>query len=247
MLPKIDVPVFETKLISNGKAIKFRPFLIKEQKLFLMALQSDDEKDVIDSIKQVLTNCILTPDVDVNDLPSFDIENLFLQLRAKSVGEIVELNYTCNNILPKENSEETEETKRCGNVVKFKVNLTDIKPKNNPDHNSKIQLTEQLGIVMKYPNFNILEKFENYNDSDVFRLIADCIDYIYDADQMYLAKDSTKEELIDFIENLQQSDFKKIENFFQTMPKFEEKLHFKCSKCNYEEDINVQGVQSFFG
>lgn len=244
MLPKIDVPVFETKLISNGKTVKYRPFLIKEQKLFLMALQSDDQKDVIDSIKQVLTNCILTPDIDVDDLPSFDIENLFLQLRAKSVGEVVELNYTCNNLVPSENS---EETKRCGNVVKFNINLTDIKPKNNPDHDRKIQLTEKLGVVMKYPNFNMLEKFEASTDADIFSLIADCVDYVFDENQMYLAKDSTKEELVDFIENLQQGDFKKIENFFQTMPKFEETLHFKCKKCDYEEDINVQGVQSFFG
>ena len=138
MLPKIDVPIYETTLISTGKTIKFRPFLVKEQKLFMMAAQSDNSKDVIDAIRQVLTNCILDTEVDVNTLPSFDLEYLFMHLRARSVGEVVNLRYVCNNKVKDEKGEE----KDCGGLVKIDINLTEIEPTKNPEHSNKVELSK---------------------------------------------------------------------------------------------------------
>jgi hypothetical protein len=243
-LPKIDVPTYETKLISSGKIVKYRPFLVKEQKLFLMAAQSNDEKETIDVVKQVLNNCILS-DIDVDDLPTFDLEHLFMQLRARSVGEVVNLKYNCNNTVKDDKGEE----KTCGSLVKFDLNILDIKPIIDEKHSSKIEISDKLGIVMKYPTLSLIKDVGNLANEDVdtvLNVIISCIDYIYDAEQMYYAKDSTKEELLEFIENLQQEDMEKIQVFFTTMPKIAKELDFKCKKCGYEETITVQGIQNFF-
>ena len=243
-LPKIDVPTYETKLISNGKTVKYRPFLVKEQKLFLMAAQSTDEKETVDVVKQVLNNCILS-DIDVDDLPTFDLEHLFMQLRARSVGEVVNLKYNCNNTV----KDDKDEEKVCGSLVKFDLNILDIKPIIDEKHSSKIEISDKLGILMKNPTLSLIKDAGNLANEDVdtvLNVIVSCIDYIYDADQMYYAKDSTKEELLEFIENLQQEDMEKIQLFFNTMPKIAKELDFKCKKCGYEETITVQGIQNFF-
>lgn len=242
-LPKIDVPTYETKLISNGKTVKFRPFLVKEQKLFLMAAESSDFKEIVDTIKQVLNNCILTEDVNVDELSTFDLEYLFLQLRSKSVGEVVNLQYTCNNKTVDKKGNE----KVCGGVVKFDVNLAEIKPEIPANHTNNIKITDNLGIVFKYPTFKMLNELENSKSNDALNLIVSCIDYIYDADQIYYAKDTTKEELVDFLENMQQDDFEKLQQFFNTFPKISKELDFKCPKCGYHEVMNVEGLQNFFG
>jgi len=243
-LPKIDVPTYETKLISSGKIVKYRPFLVKEQKLFLMAAQSTDEKETVDVVKQVLNNCILS-EIDVDDLPTFDLEHLFMQLRARSVGEVVNLKYNCNNIIKDDKGEE----KVCGSLVKFDLNILDIKPTIDEKHSSKIEISDKLGIMMKYPTLSLINGVTNLKDEDidtVLNVIVSCIDYIYDEDQMYYAKDSTREELLEFIENLQQEDMEKIQLFFSTMPKITKTLDFKCKKCGYEEEVTVQGIQNFF-
>lgn len=242
MLPKIDVPVYETTLISTGKKIRFRPFLVKEQKIFLMASQSDDAKEVVNAIKQVISNCVVD-DIDIDTLPTFDLENLFLQLRARSVGEKVEMNYVCNN--PQISA--PGETKPCGGKIKLFLDLLDITPTKNPEHNSKIELTSKLGIVMKYPNFEILNSLNIQSQADLLKIIIACIDYIYDAEQIYYAKDSTEEELIEFIESMQQSDVEKIQKFFETMPKISKEMEFHCTKCGYRENIVIEGIQNFFG
>ena len=243
-LPKIDVPTYETKLISNGKTVKYRPFLVKEQKLFLMAAQSTDEKETVDVVKQVLNNCILS-DIDVDDLPTFDLEHLFMQLRARSVGEVVNLKYNCNNTV----KDDKDEEKVCGSLVKFDLNILDIKPIIDEKHSSKIEINDKLGIMMKYPTLSLIKDAGNLANEDVdtvLNVIVSCIDYIYDADQMYYAKDSTKEELLEFIEGMEQEDMEKIQLFFTTMPKIAKELDFKCKKCGYEETITVQGIQNFF-
>jgi hypothetical protein len=242
MLPKIDVPIYETKMISTGNTIKFRPFLVKEQKLFLMASQSDDTKDMISAIKQVINNCVLD-EIDVDSLATFDLEYLFLQLRARSVNEVVNLKYNCNNKITKDDKEV-----ECGNVVNFDLNLLEIEPTKNPKHQNKIEITSELGLMMKYPTFNMMDKV-NMEESDLSKIIdviIGCIDYIYDKDNVYYAKDSTHEELVEFIESLKQSDLEKIQEFFTTLPKMEKELHFKCTKCGYEEEIKVEGIQNFF-
>jgi len=243
MLPKIEVPIYETQLISNGKTIRYRPFLVKEQKLFLIASESQDIKDTINAIKQVINNCIID-EVDVEEMATFDIEHLFLQLRARSVDEIVHLSFNCNNTI----KNEKDEDKLCGNSVKFDLNVLEIEPTINPEHTNKIEITDKLGVVMKYPTFNMIDKLDvdSQTMDQVLEVIVSCIDYIYDEEQVYYAKNSSKKELIEFIENLKQSDLGKIQKFFDTLPKIKKNLDFHCNKCGYEESIMVEGVQNFF-
>jgi DNA-directed RNA polymerase subunit M/transcription elongation factor TFIIS len=242
MLPKLDVPIYEVKLLSSGKVIRFRPFLVKEQKLFLMASESEDSKETINVIRQVLRNCILD-DISIDDLPTFDLEWLFMHLRARSVEEVVDLKYKCNNTVKDEKGEED----RCTGVVNFKMNLLEIEPTRHPEHTNKIQLTENLGVCLKYPSFEMIQKYESLSEANIMsKVLVDCIDYLYDKDQVYYAKDNTKEELDEFVDNLQQKDLEKIKHFFETMPEIKKNVQFKCPKCAYEENIEIKGIQNFF-
>ena len=242
MLPKIDVPIYTVNLVSTGKPIRFRPFLVKEQKLFLMASESEDGKEIISVIRQVLKNCVLD-EIDIDNLPTFDLEYLFMNLRARSVEEIVNLRYKCNNMIKNENGEEH----KCNGVVEFDLNLIEVEPTKNPNHVNKIKITENLGIAFKYPTFEMVQKYESMNENEVMiRILIDCIDYIYDKDQIYYAKDTPKEELEEFIDSLQQKDLEKFKEFFDTMPEVKKDVHFKCPKCEYEEDITIKGMQNFF-
>jgi hypothetical protein len=243
-LPKIDVPIYDVKLISTGKKVRFRPFTVKEEKLFLMATESEDSSATINTIKQVLNNCIVD-EIDIETLPLFDIEFLFVNLRAKSISEVVNLKYRCNNMVKSEDDTE----KKCNNLVEVDLNVLDIKPEAGANHTNKIDITDKLGIVMKYPKMDSISiSTENKDDFDiVIDLIVDCIDYIYDADNVYYAKDSTKEELMDFLDSLQSKDLDKIKEFFETMPKMKKEIDFSCKKCGYHEKIELEGIQSFFG
>jgi len=242
MLPKLDVPIYTINLISTGKPVRFRPFLVKEQKLFLMAAESTDGNEMVGVIRQVLRNCVLD-EMDVDSLPTFDLEYLFMNLRARSVEEIVDLRYKCNNTHKDENGEE----KKCNGVVEFKLNLLEVEPTKNPNHKNKIQLTENLGIAFKYPTFEMIQKYEKMNENEVMlKILVDCIDYVYDKESVYYSKDSTKEEMEEFIDNLQQKDLEKFKDFFDTMPEIKKDVHFKCPKCSYEEDIAIKGMQNFF-
>jgi len=242
-LPKIDVPIYSVKLVSNDQTIRFRPFTVKEEKLFLMANQSEDSDYVFKTILQVLNNCVLD-EIDIEKLPIFDIEFLFLNLRARSVGENIELKYKCNN----EVTEEDGSKKKCGNVVEVGMNLLEIEPSVEDTHTNKIQLSENLGVVMKYPSLDILENYKK--DADeldiIIDLIVDCIDYVFDDESVYYAKDNTKEELMDFLDSLQSKDLEKIKDFFDSMPRLKKDVDFKCNKCGHEEKIELQGIQSFF-
>lgn len=242
MLPKIDVPIYSINLVSTGKPVRFRPFLVKEQKLFLMAAESDDVKETLGVIRQVLKNCVLD-EIDIESLPTFDLEYIFMNLRARSVEEVVNLRYKCNNTSKDESGEE----KKCSGVVEFDLNILEIQPTKNEKHTNKIQLTENLGVCLKYPTFEMIQKYEDMSENEIMiRVLVDCVDYLYDKDQIYYAKDSTKEELEDFVDNLQQKDLEKIKEFFDTMPEIKKDVHFKCPKCAYEEDITIKGMQSFF-
>jgi hypothetical protein len=242
MLPKLDIPTYTVKLISSGKTIRYRPFLVKEQKLFLMASEADDAKETINTIRQVLKNCILD-EIDVDNLPTFDLEYLFMHLRARSVEEVVDLKYKCNNEVDNEEGVKV----KCNGSVSFKLNILEVEPTINPEHTNKVQLTENLGICLKYPTFEMIQRYDTISEEEVMtKILVDCIDYIYDKDQIYYAKDSTKEELEEFVDNLQQKDLEKIKKFFDTMPEIKKDVHFKCPKCAYEEDITIKGLQSFF-
>jgi len=243
MLPKIDVPIYNVKLLSTGKSLRFRPFTVKEEKLFLMANEGEDLTTVVDTIKQILNNCLLD-EFDIDSLPLFDIEHLFLNIRARSIGEVVNLKYKCNNDVL---DEETKEEKKCNNVVQIDLNVLDIQPKKQEGHTNKIEITEKLGVVMKYPNFETLKKFKDVEEADsIIKMTVSCIEYVYDADKIYYAKDTTEEELVEFVESMQSKDLERIKNFFDTMPKIKKDVDFKCNKCGHEEKIEIEGIQNFF-
>lgn len=240
-LPKISVPIYEVTLPIENKTYRFRPFLVKEEKLLLMAMEAIDEKSTIDAIKQIVNNCCLE-EFDVDKMAITDLEFFFLNLRARSIGEIITLEYKCNNKIKNGKKQEN-----CNNVVKLNINILDIKPTFNESHTNKIELNENMGIIMKYPTFKTLEFTEAKTEIEMLMdMIINCIDYIYDADNIYYAKDLTKEELFEFVENLTRIQFEKIQEFFNTLPIIKETLYFKCNKCGYEENITVEGIQNFF-
>ena len=242
MLPKLDVPIYTIKLISTGQDIRIRPFLVKEQKLFLMAAESEDAKDVISTIRRVLKNCVLD-DIDIDSLPTFDLEYLFMHLRARSVEEVVDLKYKCNNILKNDKGEDAT----CNGSVDFKLNLLEIEPTVHANHENKFMLNERIGICLKYPTFEMVQKYESMNENGILvNVLIDCIEYLYDDEQVYYAKDSSHEELVEFVDSMSQKDLEKIKLFFDTMPELKKDVHFKCGKCGYEEEIEIKGLQNFF-
>jgi hypothetical protein len=239
MLPKIDVPSYEIELPLSKKKIKYRPFLVKEQKNLLMAMESKETSTIHQTIKDILYNCTLTEDIDLDKLPIIDIEYYFINLRAKSVGEVVESKYRCNNVV---------EDKECGNIMDAEINLLDIKV-NKPEVNSEIQLTDKLTIKMKYPEFGVVKdslKFDNLNDI-TFNMIAQSIEYIYDGEQFYYAHESTPKEMLEFVEGMNQSQFLKVEEFFNNLPQMKETIKMRCSKCGFDHTIEVEGLENFFG
>lgn len=244
-LPKLEVPSYELELPLSKKKVKYRPFLVKEQKILLMAMESGDAKSMQSSILDVLNTCILTPDFDIFGTPIIDVEYMFLNLRAKSVGEIVESKYRCNNEVTKEDGT----TKECGNTMETKINLTEISPIQDKEVNPEIKLSDKIIVKMKYPDFSIMtDSIDMNNITDVtFKLIANCIEHIFDGEQFYYSKETSEEELLEFIENLSQEQFEKMEDFFNNMPRLTKKVEMKCGKCGFDHTFEVEGLESFFG
>ena len=239
-LPKIDTPIYELDLPLSKKHVRFRPFLVKEQKNLLMAMESGDSKSIEQNVKQVLNNCTVTENIDIEKLPVLDVEFYFLNLRARSVGEIVENKYRCDNQV---------DGSACGNIMETSLNLLDIKIEGVKENNDVIQLTDTISIKLKYPEFSVINKLSKLTDvSDIaFEMIADSVEYIFDGEQFYYAKETTTEELVEFIEGLNQQQFAKIEDFFANLPKLEKKIEMKCSRCGFEHKLDVEGLESFFG
>jgi len=247
MLPKIDVPIYELKLISCREPVKFRPFLVKEQKLLLMVQESlqseinDEQDSTLKAVKQIINNCILT-DINVDELPMFDIEYLFLNLRARSMGENIKLSFRCVN----EIENETKEKNKCNNIVEIDMNILNVHPKILPEHSNKIIINDKLGLLMKYPNLAMFSKIKTDQQEAILELITSCIDAIYDEETMYYTKDIEKKELEDFIDSLPTKVIEDIKQFFDTMPRIHEDVSFKCNKCGYQELIPIEGLDSFF-
>ena len=247
MLPKIDVPIHELKLISCREPVKFRPFLVKEQKLLLMVQESlqseinDEQDSTLKAVKQIINNCILT-DINVDELPMFDIEYLFLNLRARSMGENIKLSFRCVN----EIENETKEKNKCNNIVEIDMNILNVHPKILPEHSNKIIINDKLGLLMKYPNLAMFSKIKTDQQEAILELITSCIDAIYDEETMYYTKDIEKKELEDFIDSLPTKVIEDIKQFFDTMPRIHEDVSFKCNKCGYQELIPIEGLDSFF-
>ncbi len=239
-LPKIATPSYELELPSTGKTIQYRPFLVKEEKLLVIALESEDTKQITNAIKAVIRACILTKGVKVESLPTFDIEYLFLNIRGKSVGEDIDVNLIC----PDDN--ETE--------VSVSVNLDDIKVQKPEGHSNQIKLDNNLMMELKYPSLNEFIK-NNFDPNDTsknpmdqsFDLIGSCINKIYNQDEVWAAADCSKKEITDFLDSMNSSQFKEVEKFFETMPKLSHTLKVFNPKTNVESDVVLEGLASFFG
>jgi len=237
-LPKIATPTYELVLPSTDQTIQFRPFLVKEEKLLVLALESEDNKQITTAIKSVLKNCVLTKGIKVEQLPTFDIEFLFLNIRGKSVGEELEVNIVCPD------DEKTQ--------VTVDINLDDIQVQKNEEHNKQIKLDDNLMMEMKYPSLDQFIKnnfdFNEKNQMDQsFQLIASCIDKIYSEEEVWATADCTKKEVNDFLEQMNSGQFKLIETFFETMPKLSHTIQVTNPKTKVESDVVLEGLASFFG
>jgi hypothetical protein len=239
-LPKIDSPVFELDLPLSKKHIRYRPFLVKEQKNLLMAMEADDSETIERNVRQVLNNCTITEGINIDTLPVIDVEYYFIQLRAKSVGEVIENDYICSNEV---------DGKQCGGKMKGVLNLLDIKVDIDPNLKDTIQLTDKISIKLKYPQFSLVEKLSDKETAvDIaFEVVLESIEYIYDGEQYYYAHETPKQELLEFLESLNQDQFSKIEEFFEKLPTMNKNIQMKCGKCGFDHVIEMEGLESFFG
>ena len=237
-LPKIATPTYELEIPSSGKKIKYRPFLVKEEKILIIAMESEDNKQIAEAVKNVISNCILTKGIKVEELSTFDIEYIFLNIRGKSVGEEVEVLITCPD---------DEVTK-----VPTLINLDDIRVQTSEKHSRDIKLDDNLTMRMKYPSMNEFVKSNfNVNDmidvDDTFDLISSCIEQVYSEEESWSASDCTKKELSEFLEQLSSKQFKEIENFFETMPKLSHIITVTNPNTGIESEVVLEGLAAFFG
>ena len=236
-LPKIATPTYELVLPSTGKKVKYRPFLVKEEKILILALESEDQKQITNAIKSTLKSCIQTR-IKVEDLPTFDIEYIFLNIRGKSVGESLEVLVTC----PDDGETQVEST----------IYIDEIQVQKNDKHTPDIKLDHSLTLRMKYPSLTQFVE-NNFNPSAdqtleaSMDIIASCIDVVYSEDESWAAADCTKKELSEWLETLNTSQFKEIETFFETMPKLSHTLKVVNPKTKVESDVTLEGLTSFFG
>ena len=236
-LPKIATPTYELELPSTGKTIKFRPFLVKEEKLLVLALESDDTKEITNAIKAVLKDCIQTRGIKVENLPTFDIEYLFLNIRGKSVGEDIEVSVLCPD---------DGET-----YAEVEINIDDIKVIKDKNHSNQIKLDDTLMMEMKYPSLDQFVK-NNFNFDEgsqvdqSFDLIAGCVDKVYNADEAWTSEDFTKKEINDFLGSMNSAQFKQIESFFTTMPKLSHDIEVVNPKTKKKSTVTLEGLASFF-
>ncbi len=237
-LPKINTPTYELTLPSNNKKVRYRPFLVREEKILVLAMESGDQKQITDAIVEIINDCLLTKNIDVAKLPTFDIEYLFLNVRSKSVGETVEVNVTCPD-----DGKTTVETS---------INIDDIKVKKDKGHKMIIKLDDKYSMKLKYPSIDqFIENnfdFDNAdtNVSQALSMLSTCIDMIYDQEESWDASESTKEELGEFIDQLNTKQFKEVEQFFKTMPKLTHTLKVKNPKTDVESEVVLEGLVSFF-
>ena len=237
-LPKIATPTYELVLPSSDRKIKFRPFLVKEEKILILAMESQDTKQIANAVKNVITNCILTRGIKVDKLSTFDIEYLFLNIRGKSVGEQIEVMVTC----PDDNKTQ----------VPMSINVDSIKVQKDKNHSTDIKLDDVYTLRMKYPSLtefikNNFGAMGEMNVDDTFDLIASCIDQVYSEEESWASEECTKKELTNFIESLNSNQFKKVENFFETMPKLSHSVKVLNPNTKVESEIKIEGLQSFFG
>ena len=235
-LPTIVTPTFELNLPSNGKKIKYRPFLVKEEKILILAIESNSMKDISRAIKDVLKNCILTKGIKIDELPTFDIEYLFLNIRSRSIGESIDLIVTCPD---------DGKTK-----VNTQIFIDEIEIKKDKNHNSDIKLDDTYTMRLKYPSLDqfIDDNFNFSEDKDnSFDIISSCIDMVFSEEEAWEAKDCTKKELLEFVERLNSIQFKQVEKFFDTMPKLSHEIEVENPSTKVKSTVKLEGLASFFG
>lgn len=241
-LPIIGVPHYETKIPSTGETVKFRPFLVKEEKILLLAMETGDKKAQYRALKQILTNCIQNK-INVNKLAAYDVEYLFIQIRGKSVGEVLDPIVVCPS---------------CKTQGKLKINLSDVEIKKNEQVELpyRVMFTDKVGITLIYPNLEIVENTDpgdavgkaNKGDSDtIFKIIVKCIDTIFDGEQTFNPSDYSEKQLAEFIEGVPTEAFKKVIDFISDMPRVQKDVKFRCPFCSFEKDITLKGIEDFFG
>jgi hypothetical protein len=228
-LPKLMAPIFTIEMPSNKKSVKFRPFTVKEEKLLLLASESEEPKFINDTITQVLNNCFID-DIDIGILATFDVEYLFIQLRAKSVNNIVKLRFKDDN----------------DKVITQDIDLEDVKVHFDPNHTNKIQLNDEVSMIMKYPSFNMIEKMSTNDNKELTEVISACIDKVYTAEEVMDLNDYTQAEVTTFIESFTSKNMREIEAFFNSLPKLKLDILYKDEETGDMIKREVSGLQSFF-
>ena len=235
-LPKIDVPIYELTVPSTDEKIKYRPFLVKEEKLLLIAMESGENSDILRAVKDIVDACTFNK-MKIGNMPMFDVEYIFLQIRAKAVGEVSTLRVLCLDDMK--------------TYAKVEVDLNDIQVQVNDDHTNKIELTDAMGVIMKYPTVDsfVENKIDDISPANMLDVIITCIDKIYDkkGEEVYDAKDSTKQELIDFVEQMNTTQFADVQKFFDTMPSLTHEITVKNPKTKKESKVTLNGLNDFFG
>lgn len=231
-LPIIETPKYELTIPSTGKKLEYRPYLVKEEKILMMAMESKDSKQILRALADVVESCAFGK-IKAKDLTSFDLEYIFLQLRSQSVGSQTDFLYPCSE---------------CGEKNEMNINLEDVKVQGVEKKKKTIALTDSVGVTLRYLSIKDMESLigEKEDADTTMKLIAKCIDSVYDAEKIYPAFESTEEELVAFIESLSSSQFEKIKEFIESMPKLSHTEHFKCTKCGSDNTAVLQGLQSFF-
>lgn len=239
-LPKLIVPNYSLTLPSNGKKLTYRPFLVKEEKIMLIAAQSQDPVEIKNAIAQIITNCILDPDFKVLETPTFDIIWILINLRIQSIGGKVTNNYTCQNAIV-ENSIE----KKCNTPFEITYNLKDIEIIQDKTLSKEIKLSPQIGVKLRYPRFSIVEDMNETSDFD-FTLLKEVIEFIYDAEGTYKLSEQSEQEINEFFESLTKDQFRMIEDFLAKLPRFEVNKEHRCESCGFLHKIKVDDLASFF-
>jgi len=264
-LPKLSVPIYHLKVSSTKQELQYRPFLVKEEKILLMAAESEDEAEMATALKQIINNCVQNEDFDVNILPTFDLEYVFLQLRAKSVGEIADLHIFCQNPVRLDIKDdlgnrgiesagakpENEKTTRlCLREIPITVNLSKIKVKTTKGHTENIMLEKEnnIGVIMRYPDLEEIATLRSI-DSDIEKsmgLMVSCVQSIYDGDSVYHAKDTPPEEMLTWVDGLNNKQMQALQDFFTTMPALKHDVKYECPGCGYKGTVTLEGLADFF-
>ena len=234
-LPKLVTPEFTLKVPSTKEPVKIRPFLVKEEKVLFMALEGADAAEIEDAIINVLESCVLTPGIDINKLPSYDVEYLFLQLRGKSVGENITLRMSHGDDI------------ECKHITEVDVNVEEIEVYFDKNHKHKVQVSDEIGIKFKDPTLKDLTSInpvDNNNYDTIVSVVTNCIDVVYDNDNVY--DNFNKEEAADFLNSMTQEQFMKVQGFFNTLPKLQKTVEWTCPECGQKDSVTIEGLQNFF-